>query len=75
MKPLSRSATMLEATLGMAQRLDMVSVAEGIETREEWDFLASVGTALAQGYFVSRPISGDDLEARLRAGTEWVPPR
>jgi EAL domain-containing protein (putative c-di-GMP-specific phosphodiesterase class I) len=74
-KPLSRSATMLEATLGMAQRLDMVSVAEGIETREEWDFLASVGTALAQGYFVSRPISGDDLEARLRAGTEWVPPR
>ena len=53
----------LEASLGLAQQLGLKTVAEGIEDQEDWDFLKSSGCDMAQGYFLAKPMPGDDLVA------------
>jgi len=59
--PVTRS--ILEGSIGIARRLGMQSVAEGVETVEDWRLLQQLGCDLAQGYFVSRPLAADQLAA------------
>jgi EAL domain-containing protein (putative c-di-GMP-specific phosphodiesterase class I) len=49
------------ASLNLAKQLEMDIVAEGVEDREDWDFLLRTGCELAQGYFIGRPMPGADL--------------
>lgn len=58
----------VEASLAMARNLDLRSVAEGVETWQDWDYLRRIGCGLAQGYFIARPMPPDRLLAWLR---EW----
>lgn len=51
----------VESTLAMARQLGMKSVAEGVEQREDWDFLRGLGCDVAQGYFIARPLPAIDL--------------
>ena len=51
----------LQSSLEMARRLNITSVAEGVETQEDWDTLRELGCELAQGYFVARPMPGAAL--------------
>lgn len=53
----------LDASLGLAQRLEMRSVAEGVEDRADWDMLRARGCDYAQGYFIGRPMPVDMLPA------------
>lgn len=46
----------LEASLDMAKRLKIVSVAEGVETADDWNLLRSLGYQLAQGFYIARPM-------------------
>ena len=60
----SRDASLraiFEASLGMARQLGMKTVAEGVEDRDDWDFLRAAGCDLAQGYFIARPMPAADL--------------
>ncbi len=52
---------LFEASLGMARQLGMKTVAEGVEDREDWDFLRVAGCDMAQGYFIARPMPAADL--------------
>ena len=52
----------VEAVLHLAKSLKLRTVAEGIETAEQWEFLASRGCSEMQGYYVSRPLEAADLE-------------
>ena len=45
---------MLEGSIGIAKRLGMHSVAEGVETEEDWRLLREVGCDYAQGWFIGR---------------------
>ena len=45
----------VESSLNMAKRLNIVSVAEGVETQQDWELLHQLGCELAQGYFIARP--------------------
>lgn len=56
------------ASLNLAQELEMDIVAEGVEDREDWDFLLQTGCELAQGYFIGRPMPGADLPKWI---SEW----
>jgi predicted signal transduction protein with EAL and GGDEF domain len=38
-------------------------VAEGIETRADWDLLRTLGCDLAQGFLIARPMPIEDLQA------------
>jgi len=74
-------AAIVEATLGMAAQLGMKSVAEGVEDRRDWDYLLAAGCDVAQGYFIARPMPGEQLIAWHRAWRqrwqdgEFGPPR
>ena len=58
----NRSSFIIEDTIAMAKHLRMQTVAEGIETRQQVDFLCSLGCDLIQGYYFARPMPIDEFE-------------
>ena len=48
----------------LAKRLDMKIVAEGIETKEQVDFLAEQGCDLIQGYYFAKPMPVTEFEEK-----------
>jgi EAL domain-containing protein (putative c-di-GMP-specific phosphodiesterase class I) len=56
-----RKRAMIETSLDLARKLDLKVVAEGVETVEEWQLLASLGCDYAQGYLISPPVPGEQL--------------
>jgi EAL domain-containing protein (putative c-di-GMP-specific phosphodiesterase class I) len=65
-----------DASLGLAQKLGLKAVAEGVEDREDWDLVQATGCDEAQGYLVARPMPLEALPAwrdgwRQRSGTEF----
>ncbi len=48
----------------LAKRLDMKIVAEGIETKEQVDFLAEQGCDLIQGYYFAKPMPVQEFEKK-----------
>lgn len=53
----------LDASLDMARQLGITTVAEGVEDREDWEFLRARGCHLAQGWFIARPLAAGELPA------------
>jgi len=51
----------VEAILHLTQSLRLRTVAEGIETAEQFEFLASRGCSELQGYYVSRPLDAQSF--------------
>ena len=51
----------LESSVLLAKKLDMKIVAEGVETRKDWDLLEALEVDQVQGYFISRPLPFDKL--------------
>jgi EAL domain-containing protein (putative c-di-GMP-specific phosphodiesterase class I)/FixJ family two-component response regulator len=62
----------LESTIDMAKKLGIVTVAEGIETEQDWDLLLELGCDLAQGYLIAKPIESREflIWARNRTGVD-----
>ena len=59
-----RGKVIVEDTIALAKKLDMRIVAEGIETREQVDFLASMNCDLIQGYYFAKPMPIADFEEK-----------
>jgi len=55
-------AAIVQATIGLAHKLGVRVVAEGVEDEATWDKLQTLGCELIQGYFLSRPLPAADLE-------------
>ncbi|MEO8361609.1 MAG: EAL domain-containing response regulator [Vicinamibacteria bacterium] len=47
---------LLKSTLDLARTLKISSVAQGVETQEDWDLLRQIGCDMAQGYFIAKPM-------------------
>lgn len=58
----------VKSSIDMAHKLNIKSVAEGVETQLEWDILKEMGCDIAQGYFIARPMN---LEAFLKFCEEY----
>lgn len=58
-----------EAMIGMAHRLGLAVVAEGVETHLQRDMLLKAGCDYAQGYLFSPPLQASEFEALLREGS------
>ncbi|MDD3946559.1 MAG: EAL domain-containing protein [Clostridia bacterium] len=58
----SKGASILSSVVRMAKSLNMVIVAEGVETKEQASFLRSLGCGFAQGYYYSKPITVKQFE-------------
>ncbi|MBO3274781.1 EAL domain-containing response regulator [Pseudomonas schmalbachii] len=61
---------LLESALDIARKLDLRVVAEGVESRDDWELLCQLGCTEAQGYFIAKPMPGDALPAWWRANQE-----
>jgi len=51
-----KARVVLESSLDMARKLKICSVAEGVETQQDWDLLRQLGCELAQGYLIAKPL-------------------
>ena len=56
----------LEGSIGIARRLGLQSVAEGVETEDDWHLLRELGCDVAQGYFVGRPMQANRVAQWLQ---------
>ena len=59
-----RGAVIVEEAIRLARELNMRVVAEGVERREQVDFLACLGCDMIQGVYYAKPMPVEELEAR-----------
>ncbi|WP_417327820.1 EAL domain-containing protein [Halarcobacter sp.] len=53
----------VKSILLFAEALDLQVVAEGIETKEQYDFLVSLGCKLFQGYYFAKPVKIEEIDS------------
>lgn len=56
----------LKSALDLGQSLGVATVAEGVETLEDWQLLRDLGCDMAQGYLLSRPMPAGELVGWMR---------
>jgi EAL domain-containing protein (putative c-di-GMP-specific phosphodiesterase class I) len=56
------SQSIVMAIIALGHSLDFTVVAEGVETREQYDFLVDAGVDEIQGFYVSRPLPKEEFE-------------
>jgi EAL domain-containing protein (putative c-di-GMP-specific phosphodiesterase class I) len=56
----------VRAVVGMARAMDMVVVAEGIETEQQAGCLRALGCQQGQGFLYGKPLPADDF------AREWL---
>lgn len=56
----SKSRNIIASVIRMAKWLNIPVIAEGVETKEQVEFLRSVGCEMAQGYYYARPMPESD---------------
>jgi diguanylate cyclase (GGDEF)-like protein len=57
----SNSVTLVNLIINLAHSLNLNVIAEGIEEKEQKDFLLSAGCSYIQGYYYSKPLSSTDM--------------
>jgi len=62
----ANDAAIALSVISLAHNLNMRVIAEGVETREQVQFLSEHGCDEMQGYFYSRPINAEAFTALLR---------
>lgn len=55
------TSPVLDAVLTLARKMNLVTVAEGVETQEQANWLRQHGINFLQGYWISRPLSLEQL--------------
>src|SRR5581483_7182716 len=61
------SVAIIQAVIGLAANLEMATVGEGVETREQLDCLRAFGCTEVQGFYISIPRPGAEVAAMLSA--------
>ena len=65
--------SIITAIIQMAHSLNLRVVAEGVETKAQWNLLKSMGCDLIQGYYLARPMPATDAlgwqQQRCQMGT------
>lgn len=61
-----RGRIIVESSVRMAKQLGLLTIAEGVETQEQLDFLENIGCDIVQGYYFSRPVNIEGFEKFMR---------
>ncbi len=64
-----RLAAVVRSCIDLAHRLNLRVVAEGVESQDDWQFLVGAGANEAQGYFIAKPMSAEQL---LLFADQWT---
>ena len=51
--------------MNLSKTMDAITVAEGVETKEQYEFLKESGCDVIQGYYFSKPLPVDDFSKLL----------
>ena len=71
----SAARAILESSMAMAQKLELTTVAEGVETAAELELMRDLGCNNVQGYLIAKPMPIDELIVWLeRQGGRPVSP-
>lgn len=57
-----RSRTILKMIISLSKQLGMEVITEGVETREQVDFLTEIGCDIFQGYYFAKPMPVAEFE-------------
>ncbi|HWL24613.1 MAG TPA: PAS domain S-box protein [Ureibacillus sp.] len=57
-----KNASLVFSIVSLAHNLGLTVVAEGIETEQQYHVLEQYGCDIGQGYYFSKPLTGDQLE-------------
>lgn len=71
----NNNAAILSAIVSLAEALNMETVAEGVEAKDELDLVTQRGATLIQGYIFSRPMPNEDFLESLAEGNLKYTPR
>ena len=55
----------MDSIVYMVKKLGFETIAEGVETQEQFDYLKSIECDCIQGYLLGKPLPGDELEKLL----------
>jgi len=64
----SRNSEIVLAVIGLAQRLGLGVIAEGVENERQRQHLVGLGCILGQGFLFARPLAADRAGAVVQAG-------
>ena len=65
--------TLVEAIIAMAYSLNLEIVAEGVENKEQLEFLQKCGVGIVQGFLFSPPVRADEFRKMLLVDAEKEP--
>jgi len=57
--------------IGLAQKLGLTVVAEGIETGDTLTAIAKLGADAAQGYYISPPVGAERVGDAINLNAKW----
>lgn len=60
-----KTKDILECIINLSDKLKMKTLTEGVETREQADFLREIGCGRLQGYLFGKPMNLDDFEEKI----------
>ncbi|HEY9024875.1 MAG TPA: EAL domain-containing response regulator [Burkholderiaceae bacterium] len=63
----------LQSALDLARQLGLVTVAEGIETLEDWRLVQACGCNVGQGWLIARPMAARDFLPWLKTHQRRLP--
>ncbi len=63
-----KAKTLLDCIIQLANRIDMLTLTEGVETGEQADYLRRIGCDRLQGYLFSKPVPKELLYERVDSG-------
>lgn len=67
-----RGGIVVSETIKLAKRLNMKTVAEGVEEKEQVDFLASLDCDMIQGYYFAKPMPKADYTQQLAGKAQMM---
>lgn len=66
------SKTIVENTIALGKKLKIMVLAEGVETKEQLEFLQKHGCDMMQGYYFSKPLDAENFAALLEEKRELL---
>ena len=64
----NEDSVIVSAIIALAKALGLQVVAEGVETSEQQRFLTGLGCETLQGFLLDRPMTSEQIEARVQGG-------